>query len=191
MRHLIYTIVTRLRNWFEWHIRIPELKSQFGACGKHVDLGKKAEFYGTENIYIGNNVSIGEGSIFLSTRADIHIGNNVMLAPHVTIVTGDHRVDLVGRTMKSVTDGEKKKENDQPVIIEGDNWIGANAIILKGVTIGEGAVVGAGAVVTRSVEPYSCVAGVPAKKMFMRFTAEEINEHKQLLKEREQDDNPD
>ena len=62
---------------------------------------------------------------------------------------------------------------------------------VKGVTIGEGAVVGAGAVVTRDVEPYSCVAGVPARKVAMRFTEEELQKHKQIIREREQHDNPD
>ncbi len=71
--------------------------------------------------------------------------------------------------MKSIGDDEKLPENDQDIILEGDNWIGANAIILKGVTIGYGSIVAAGAVVTKSVPPYSIVGGVPAKVIKPRF----------------------
>lgn len=78
---------------------------------------------------------------------------------------------------------EKLPENDAPVVIEDDVWCGANVTILKGVTIGRGSVVAAGAVVTRSCPPYSIIGGVPAKVLKMRFTAEEIEEHERLLKE--------
>lgn len=70
-----------------------------------------------------------------------------------------------------------------PIIIEDDVWIGANAIILSGVTIGEGAIIGAGSVVTKNVEPYTIFAGNPAKKIKMRFTEDELLNHRQLLYE--------
>ena len=66
---------------------------------------------------------------------------------------------------------------DQPVVIEDDVWCGANVTILKGVTIGHGSVVAAGAVVTKSFPPYSIIGGIPAKLLKMRFTEEEIKEH--------------
>ena len=65
---------------------------------------------------------------------------------------------------------EKLPENDQDVVFEGDNWIGANVTILKGVTIGEGAVIAAGSVVNKVVPSYSVVGGVPARVIRMRFT---------------------
>ena len=68
------------------------------------------------------------------------------------------------------------------MVFEGDNWIGANATILKGVTVGEGAVVAAGAVVTKDVAPYTIVGGVPAKYIGDRFTPEELAQHRLLLK---------
>ena len=79
--------------------------------------------------------------------------------------------------MISITDTEKRPEDDQDVIFEGDNWIGANATILRGVTIGHGAVIAAGAIVTKDVPPFSIAGGVPAKVIKMRFTEEELNEH--------------
>ena len=70
---------------------------------------------------------------------------------------------------------------DQPVVIEDDVWCGANVTILKGVTIGHGSVVAAGAVVTKSFPPYSIIGGIPAKLLKMRFTEEEIMEHERML----------
>ena len=82
-----------------------------------------------------------------------------MFGPNCSIITGDHRIDIVGKYMSEVTVAEKLPENDLPVTIEGDNWIGANAIILKGVTVGTGSVVAAGSVVIHNVPPYSIVGG--------------------------------
>ena len=110
------------------------------------------------------------------------IGNDVMLGPNVTIITGDHRIDISGRSMISLTDKDKLPENDQDVVLDGDNWIGANATILKGVRIGYGAVIAAGALVKHDVPPFSIWGGVPAKQLKMRFTEEEI---RNLLSEQE------
>jgi acetyltransferase-like isoleucine patch superfamily enzyme len=119
----------------------------------------------------------------MCTNAPIIIGNNVMFGPRVTMITGDHRIDIIGRYMKDITDEEKLPENDLPITLKGDNWIGANATILKGVTIGEGAVVASGAVVNRDVPPYAIVGGVPAKIIKYRFDENEIARHKELLAE--------
>ena len=82
-----------------------------------------------------------------------------MFGPNVTIITGDHRIDIPGRPMISLTDKDKLPENDQDVILEGDNWIGANATILKGVKIGLGAVVAAGSLVNHDIPPFSIWGG--------------------------------
>ena len=70
---------------------------------------------------------------------------------------------IVGRYIDTVTAGEKKSEYDQDVIIESNVWIGCNVTILKGVTIGDNAIVGAGSVVTKNVRPNTVVVGNPAK----------------------------
>lgn len=120
-------------------------------------------FLGIKNISLGNNVSIGYKNTFYCTRAEIIIGDDVIFGPNVTIITGDHRVDILDKPIAAIKDSEKLPENDQPVIFEGDNWIGADSTILKGVTIGKGAVIAAGSVVTKNVPPLSIVGGVPAK----------------------------
>lgn len=129
-----------------------------------------------QNISIGNNVGIGRNAVFMCTRAEIFIGDNVMFGPHVFLVTGGHRMDVIGRFMISITNDEKLPENDRNIVIEGDNWIGANSIILKGVTIGRGSVVAAGAVVTKDIPRYSIVGGNPAKLIKMRFSDEQLFE---------------
>ena len=66
-------------------------------------------------------------------------------------------------------------------MIEDDVWTGANITILKGVTIGRGSVIAAGAIVTKSCPPYSIIGGVPAKVLKYRFTIEEVLKHEQIL----------
>ena len=105
----------------------------------------------------------------------------MIFGPKPTIITGDHRIDLIGKHIINITDEEKLPDQDLPVIIEDGVWCGANITILKGVTIGRGSVVAAGAVVTKSCPPYSIIGGIPAKVIRMRFTEEEIERHERLL----------
>ena len=160
----------------------PIIKNSFCECGKDVRVPAGCSFSGIENVLVGDRVVFGEGTRILTTRAKVIFGDDVMLGPNVTVVTGDHRIDIPGRTMISVTDAEKLPENDRDVVFEGDNWIGANATVLRGVTVGEGAVVSAGAVVTKDVPPYAIVGGVPAKVIKMRFTDVELESHQALLR---------
>jgi acetyltransferase-like isoleucine patch superfamily enzyme len=100
---------------------------------------------------IGNNTVIN-GKSRLDNRGGITIGNNVSISQEVLILTADHDLDspdFAGR--------------NAPVIIEDYAWIGTRVIILPGCVIGKGAVIAAGALVTKSVEPFAVMAGVPAK----------------------------
>ena len=150
-------------------------------CGKHVYLRpSSSDFKGLWNMSVGDYTSIPKGSVFYCTEASLTIGKKVMFGPHPTIITGDHRIDVVGKYI--MDSNEKLPENDAPVVIEDDVWIGANVTILKGVTIGRGSVVAAGAVVTKSCPPYSHIGGVPAKVLKMRFSAEAIKIHERSFK---------
>ncbi|CAG0905860.1 unnamed protein product, partial [Darwinula stevensoni] len=80
-----------------------------------------------------------------------------MFGPNVTIMGGNHNTSVIGAFMYDVR--EKLPENDQPVIIEDDVWVGTGVIILKGVTIGKGSIIAAGSVVTKSCKPYSILGG--------------------------------
>lgn len=92
-----------------------------------------------------------------------------MFGPGVTFRGGNHRINLVGRLMISVTNHEKSPNDDQDVLIEDDVWVGCNSTILKGVTISKGAVVAACSVVTKNVPQYAIVAVNPAKVIKYRF----------------------
>ena len=90
-----------------------------------------------------------------------------MFGPRVMVITGNHTIDIPNTYMDEVN--TKNVNDDQDVIFEGDNWVGAGAIILKGVTIKKGTVIGAGSVVTKSTDEYSVYAGNTARKIKNRF----------------------
>ena len=165
----LYDAISLIGRAFNKVVVVPIKKASLGAHGNAVHFGRQVRFYGIQNVYLGSDVSLGERNILMCTRANIIIGDHVMTGPGVTMITGGHRIDIQGRPMTSITNDEKLPENDQDIIFEGDNWIGANVVILKGVTIGLGAVVAAGAVVTKDVPKYSVVGGVPAKVLKYRF----------------------
>ena len=114
-------------------------KSQMKQCGNNVSLHPATSVYfGLSNLSLGNNVSIPRYAHIFCTDAPLTIGNNVIFGPAPTIVTGDHRIDVIGKPIFSSYD--KLPENDAPVIIQDDVWVGAHVTILKGVTIGRGSV---------------------------------------------------
>ena len=120
----------------------------------------RAEFYAPERIAIGEHTVIGD-SAFLDGRSGLTIGSNVNLGSHVSIYTLQHDIDSPDFT-----------EVGAPVVIHDYAYIGSHGIVLPGVTIGRGGVVGAGSVVTKDVEPFTFVAGVPAR--FIRRRSEEL-----------------
>lgn len=170
----------------------PVYKRAMKHCGRGVYLRPmSSDIKGLENLSVGDGTSIPKGSTIYCTEAPCTIGRKVIFGPKPTIITGDHRIDIIGKHIIDVTVEEKTlpgppcsgRENpwDLPVTIEDGCWIGANVTILKGVTIGRGSVVAAGAVVTKSCPPYSIIGGVPAKVIKMRFTPEQIKEHEKTL----------
>lgn len=167
--------------WRRRKVRL--LKEMMETCGERVKIPHNISLHGT-HMQIGNDVTLGEDCLFMCAGAPIMIGDHVMLGPRVTMITGDHRTDLVGKYMTEVTERDKLPENDQPITLQGDNWIGANATILKGVTVGKGAVIAAGALVCSDVPEYSIVGGVPAKVIKRRFDLDTLEHHKKMLADR-------
>ncbi|MPL68883.1 2,3,4,5-tetrahydropyridine-2,6-dicarboxylate N-acetyltransferase [bioreactor metagenome] len=116
-------------------------------------------------ILIGNDCYIGEMTKIWSAR-QIKIGNRVLIAHNVNIHdSNDHPLDKNERHnhyLEIITSGHPKiidTLREAPIVIEDDVWIGFNAIILKGVRIGVGAIIGAGAIVKKDVAPYTVVVG--------------------------------
>ncbi len=163
-------------------IQLPFLLHEFKNVGENCVIDRGSRIAGANRISLGDHVYIGPGSVLFTTLADIKIGSHVMMGPNVTLLTGGHRIDVVGKYMSEVTDAYKKPENDKDIIIEDDVWIGAGVIILKGVTIGRGSVIAAGAVVTKNVAPYTIYYSFNKQKP--RFTPEQLLEHECILKER-------
>ena len=132
----------------------------FGYCGKNVRVEPMAFFHSGRSISIGDDSSIGERSRLLGR---IIIGKDVMMGEEVIILTHNHNFDRLDIPM--CQQGFKKEE---PVTIADDVWIGARVIILPGVIVGKGAILAAGAVVTKDVPPYAIVGGNPARVIKMR-----------------------
>lgn len=110
----------------------------------------------------GRRVSIGSGTVInqkclIYTSGGLIIGNNVSISAEVALITGTH----------DINDPDFPSDY-RPIVIDDYAWIGTRAIILQGVTIGQGAVVMAGAVVTKDVEPFAVVGGVPARQITER-----------------------
>lgn len=135
--------------------------------------------YTFHTIEVGSDVSIGNGACLWASESSITIGNKVMFGPNVMVIGGDHNTSQVGRFMSDVA--AKNRGDDLPVVIEDDIWVGAGVIILKGVRIGRGSIIAAGALVTRDVLPYSVVGGVPARVIRARWNREEIRRHEDAL----------
>lgn len=109
---------------------------------------------------IGNNVLVNVGCDLTAFRgAPIQIGNDVLLAPRVVILSSMHQYRERQQLIR------EQGMQCGSVIVEDDVWIGTSAVILPGVHIGKGAVIGANAVVSGDVEPYTVVGGVPARKI--------------------------
>ena len=85
-----------------------------------------SDLKGLWNMSIGDGTSIPKGSTFYCTIAPLTIGKKVIFGPKPTIITGDHRIDIIGKYIMDVTDAEKGPEHDAPVVIEDDVWCGAN-----------------------------------------------------------------
>lgn len=127
-------------------------------CGVNVNIEKGALF--EHHIKLGDNSGIGIRS---QIEDYVSIGNNVMMGPECMIFTRNH--EFSDKTQPMCTQGFSEVH---PVVIEDDVWIGARVIILPGVHVGRGSILGAGAVVTKDVEPYSIVGGNPAKLLKKR-----------------------
>ena len=136
-----------------WYRRIMGMR-----IGRNANVQLGALFYGNTiaQVRIGEETLVGPRCVFNASAA-IEIGTNVRLAHAVEFYTADHNPDDPHFSMRT-----------GPIRVGNEVWIGSRATILRGVTIGDGAIVATGAVVTRSVEPFTIVAGVPARPIGKR-----------------------
>lgn len=166
--------------FFSGRVRARYYLHLLGSHGKNVHIENGCSL-NAKNIFIGDNVFIGDGAKFLSSSAKIYIGNNVMFGPNVSIVTGDHNINTLGTLM--INAHEKMDGDDQDVIIEDDVWVGMGVIILKGVRVGKGSVIGVGTLLTKDILPYSVVTNERITRIRKRFDDDSIKLHEKMLKE--------
>lgn len=170
-----WVIMNQVQTRPRWFIRL--LAPLYQHRGKHSVIHRSARMdtppyrkfslgdYSVVESFACINNAVGDVLIGDHTRIGLHntiigpvkIGNHVNLAQGITVTALNHNFDDTNKRI------DEQGVNTKAVTIEDDVWIGANAVILPGVTIGNHCVVAAGAVVTKDVPPHSLVAGVPAK----------------------------
>ncbi len=138
------------------HVRKWFLRLMGAKIAKGVPVYGGTEYRYPKGLVIGKGSSIGHRAV-LDARMGLTIGANVVLATEVMIWTLHHNYNDVNF-----------KSEGAPIVIEDYAWLGSRCTILPGVTIGEGAVIAAGAVVTKNVPPYAVFGGVPAKQVAQR-----------------------
>ena len=131
------------------------ISNQLGSCGKNCLFITFSKFFVPKNIHIGDNVFINQQCIFVGDEK-ITIGDNVNIGFRCMLITSNYEPYFNRKA-------QKRRRYFEPIIIEKNVWIGSGAIILPGVTVGEGSVVAAGAVVTKDVPADTLVGEVPAR----------------------------
>lgn len=151
--------------YIKWILNLKHVHSSFNVGGfSHISK----DFSAGEYSYVGKGCVIYPG---------VELGRYSMIAPDVKIIGGDHRFDIPGVPTTFSGRGTLKR-----TFIGRDVWIGSGSIILCGITIGDGAVIAAGSVVTKNVAEFAVVGGVPAKFIRLRFEDPQDTElHKIML----------
>lgn len=157
MKYLYYSI-TLFRNVVinkipSRHFRRFVDKCMGARIGKRSFLFKRTELLFPKGLWMGETSNVGWFTL-IDARGGIKIGNNVTISSYVKLITGSHDIN-----------SPQFKAKFLPIIVGEYAWICTGATISQNVRIGEGAVVAAGAVVTKDVEPYTVVGGVPARKI--------------------------
>ncbi|MCO5279268.1 MAG: acyltransferase [Saprospiraceae bacterium] len=137
-------------------IKCNYLRLQGAKIGKHITFYPGIKINPAFNIKLGNHVDLAWG-VIITTKGSVEIGDRSLIGYGTLISSANHVIPSNRARIFEAGHSPKK------VVIENDVWIGANCVIVAGVHIGEGAVVAAGSVVTKDVEAFTIVAGVPAK----------------------------
>lgn len=161
------------------------LSKKFISHGEWVYIGKNPRLWAPHHIRLGNYVRLANS---VHIEANCTIGDYSGLSSRVSLIGRlDHNYKTVGVPFNfapfvgnRAMQGTYLQEEDE-VTIEEDVWVGHQSIILTGVRICRGTIVAAGSVVVRDTEPYSIVAGIPAKKVGERFKKEQIEIHERKI----------
>ena len=159
-------------------------------CGKGTTINKKLMISGYLNrIQIGKKCSFHEGiRIVVNRQGKLVVGDNTLISANVNINSGIERINIGSNVMIAANTYIINNDHDifdnlsvrnsghisKCITINDNVWIGANCVILKGVNIGEGAIIGAGSIVTKDIIPYSVNHGIPCRFVKYRFTENEL-----------------
>ena len=168
-------MANRIRSWYILSVKYPYIK--WGGAKTYVRISSSTKIWSPhKDVTIGDRVQFGEDC---RIQCDIEFGNSILIAGNVSFVgKDDHITNHSGETIWNSGRGDTKKTR-----IGNDVWIGHGSIIIAGVTIGDGAIVAAGSVVVKDVEPCTIVGGNPAKIIKNRFlTEDEKDKHLRFLK---------
>jgi acetyltransferase-like isoleucine patch superfamily enzyme len=157
-------------------VRYPRLWLYAKRMGRNNRLGSGGRIINPEEIFLGDNIYIAP-HFHISARK-LEIGNNVLIGPNLLLECDNHIYKNIGKTIWST----RNERESGFVRIEDDVWIGGNVTILKNVKIGEGTIVGAASVVTKSLPPYSICIGSPCRPIKSRFNTEELSQHLALVR---------
>ena len=146
IKYLIYALYYKLR------LKKSYLDLQFWS---------KPTIYSPQNLSIGRNVAIND-NFWVNASGGVAIGNNVLIGPSVIIHSANHNFSRTDIPIR------EQGHTGARVVIEDDVWLSARVTILPGVTIGKGAIIAAGAVVNKDVEPFTIVGGIPARLLKKR-----------------------
>ena len=172
--HNIRQIFNRLRSFYRFKVRQPWIKTH-----GMVRIPSNVEIFSpNKDVSLGNCVQFGPHCYI---GADIHFGDYVLCAPNVKFIgKNEHSFDNPTSTI-----WEGRRGTDTPTEIGSDVWIGYGAIIMGGISIGDGAIVAAGSVVTKDVPPRTLVGGNPASIIRQRFKSEaDTIAHEKFLQEK-------
>lgn len=178
MLKLIIHALKKVRNFY-----LKKITYHRYDIGKNFHCGRRVILWAKNKLVIGDDFYIGRYS---QIECDAIIGNNVIFANHVALVGKyDHKYDKVGVPIRHASQIRDANYNwkglTSQVVIGDDVWVGYGAILMSGVSIGNGAIIAAGSVVTKDVDEYAIVGGNPARLIKYRFNEEEIIEHEKKL----------
>lgn len=159
------------------HYYVKPNPAKLGYLGKNAALGIPADLKKPQNIYLYDNARIGRRSTIMTMgNSKFIMKRGCLTSEGLVVVTSNHH-QQIGHFLS----GGNEDNNYRDIIVEEDVWIGINVTLLSGAHIGRGAIIGAGAVVRKSIPPYAVVIGNPARIIKFKWEIDKILEHESLI----------
>jgi len=136
------------------------VKKTIKKCGEEVVVKDHCYFGNGARLTVGNRTQLGQNA---QLGGEIILGDDILMGPDIVIMTTSHNFDRI-----DIPINQQGADEEKPVIIGNDVWLGTRSVIMPGVKIGNHCIVASGAVVTKSFEDYAIIGGVPAKLIKMR-----------------------